>query len=268
MRRLLFVGLLLMTAPALPAQDVSVGVMARMESVILPGPELEPKPIDSRKTPVVVRFTAVYPHGSDFRYDLEWYGLDPGSYDLKDFLQRKDGKPATGLPALPVKVTSIRPPGQVEPNALVIDPGPRLGGYGTAVVAVAVAWTLGLVAILASFVFPRRRVAVAEAKPVSLADKLSPLVEGAMSGKLSTSELAALERSLMAYWRKKLRLDATEPTVAMDRLRADADAGPLLTQLETWLHRPGTRGAVNVGELLRPYRDLRADELDLAGATK
>ncbi|MGL6073608.1 MAG: hypothetical protein ACRC8S_05540 [Fimbriiglobus sp.] len=251
------------------AQSASVGVTVKMESVILPGPELEVKPIDSKKTPIILRITRTYPHGSDFRYDFEWYGLDPGDYDLKDFLQRKDGKPLGTLPATPLKVTAIRPPGQVEPNALVLTESPRIGGYRLVLIGLIVAWVLGLVAIVFSFFFPRRRITEGPTeKPVSLADKLSPLVEGAMRGELSTNQLASLERGLFAYWRKRLRLDATDPSEAMNRLRNDADAGPLLNQLENWLHRPGQQETVNVAELLKPYRNLRPDEVDLSGGER
>ena len=45
----------------------------------------------SARRPVVVRIADVYPHGSAFRYDLVYYGLEPGDYDLTEFLRRKDG---------------------------------------------------------------------------------------------------------------------------------------------------------------------------------
>ena len=41
------------------------------------------------------------------------------------------------------------------------------------------------------------------------------------------------------------------------------DAGPLLGQLETWLHQPGSHDPVDVAELLRPYRDLPPDAVDI-----
>ena len=31
------------------------------------------------------------PTSEDHRYDLVYYGLEPGGYDLRDFLRRKDG---------------------------------------------------------------------------------------------------------------------------------------------------------------------------------
>ena len=126
------------------------------------------------------------------------------------------------------------------------------------------AWGIGLLAIVLSFFFPRTRKAVGPTdKPLSLADRLTPLVEGAIAGKLSVAELAKLERGLFTYWRNRLKLDHTEPAVAIQTLRNHTDAGPLLVQLESWLHKPGPREAVNVADLLKPYRDLAPDAVEL-----
>jgi hypothetical protein len=240
----------------------------KLTGVVLPGSELEPKPYDDRKRPVVVQSLTAYPHGTAFRYDIEFYGLDPGTYDLRDYLKRKDGSPTTDLPPLPVKVNPIRPPGQVEPNKLEIDRGPRVGGYWLMVGAGVLVWVLGLLALVGWFLWPllRSHRGVAYARPVSLADRLRPLVEGAIAGKLTQPELASLERALLAFWRRRLGLEAAEPAEAMAVMRKDPDAGPLLGQLEAWLHKPGARGPADVAELLRPYRDLPPDAADLSDA--
>jgi Ca-activated chloride channel family protein len=240
----------------------------RFANLVLPGTELEAKPLTDRKAPVVVRVAAVHPHGTAFRYDIEYFGLEPGTHDLRDSLRRKDGSSAADLPPIPIRVNPVRPPGQVEPNDLAVAPGPRLGGYRLLVIGLGVLWGLGLVAIVLSFFFPRRpRPAAADAgRPLTLADRLRPLVEGAVAGRLSTGELADLERALMAYWRKRLRLEAAPPAEAIAALRRHPDAGPLLNRLEEWLHRPGPSAAgVDVGALLAPYRNLPPDALELDG---
>jgi hypothetical protein len=243
----------------------TVGMPGRLDGVVLPGPELEAVPPADRRAPVVLRIAAVYPHGTAFRYDLEYTGLEPGSFDLRAVLRRKDGKPAEGLPPVVVKIDPVRPPGQVEPNKLEIDPGPRLGGYRVLKIVFLAGWAVGVVVIVLSFFFPRRRRAIlAESdRPLSLADRLRPLVEKATAGKLTPAELAGLERGLMAYWRKRLRLEAVDPGEAIGRLRAHPEAGPLLAQLEAWLHRPGPPQPVDVPRLLAPYRDLPPDAVDL-----
>jgi hypothetical protein len=87
-------------------------------------------------------------------------------------------------------------------------------------------------------------------------------VDGAVAGKLSQPQLASLERTLLAFWRKRLRLEHTDPAEAIATLRSHAEAGPLLEQLEAWLHRPGTDRDVDAARLLKPYRDLPADALE------
>lgn len=264
-------ALALLAAVALPSfahaqPETSVGLSGKIEGLVLPGTELEAKPLEDRKAPVVLRVAAVYPHGTAFRYDLEYFGLEPGTHDLRNYMRRKDGSPTANLPPIPVTVNPVRPAGLVMPNELTIDPGPRLGGYRLLLIVLGALWGLGLVAIILSFFFPRRKRATGPAeRPVSLADRLRPLVEGAVAGRLGRDELAGLERGLLAYWRKRLRLEGAEPGEAMDALRRHKDAGPLLGKLEEWLHRPGPTGAVDVPALLAPYRDLPPDAVDLSG---
>lgn len=246
--------------------ETTVGMTGTLEGVVLPGPELEAVPLTDRKAKVVLRVARVYPHGTAFRYDLEYFGLEPGAHDLRPYLRRKDGSPVGELPALAVTVTPVLPPGHIQPNKLEIEKGPRLGGYWLLMIGGAALWAVGLVALVASFFFPRtKRVAGAVDRPVSMAERLRPLVEGAVAGTLSRAELADLERALLAYWRKRLKLEGEEPGAALEALRGHPEAGPLLARLEAWLHRPGVPEPVDVGALLAPYRDLPPEGLDLKG---
>jgi hypothetical protein len=252
-----------------PLAETNVGISGLLEAVVLPGTELEAKPLTDRKSPVVVRVVRVYPHGSAFRYDLDFVGLEPGVHDLRPQLRRKDGTALGELPPLFVSIAPILPKGQIDPNKLELEPSPRLGGYRLFLILFGVAWGIGLIAIVGSFIYPRRKKgAIAADQVVSLADKLRPLVEGAIAGTLSRIELANLERSLLAYWRKRLNLEAAEPGVAIDTIRNHPDGGPLMNQLEIWLHRPKTEqgAAIDVANLLAPYRDLPADEIELSNA--
>jgi hypothetical protein len=239
-----------------------VGIATVMRDVVLPGPELEALPT-TPESPLVLRVVEIWPHGTERRYDLEWYGLEPGTYDLAAFLRRVDGTPAEGLPALSVEVTSVLPAGLVRPNPLKPSPLPSVGGYTTVLVVLGVAWVLGLVALLAA---RRRRRALdgpAAAPPQTLADRLRPLVERAIDGTLPKEEHARLELALIALWRRRLALEAADGADALVALRAHADAGPLLRALEEWLHRPARARAANVdvAALLAPYRTLAPEDL-------
>jgi hypothetical protein len=238
----------------------SVGVPVRINQLVLPGSELEVKPLD-RRTPVVLRIVNVWPHGTAFRYDLEYYGLEPGAFDLKDYLRRKDRSSAADLPAIPVKVESVLPPGQVVPAALPPQPSPRVGGYRTALIAAGALWVVGLAALL--LVGRRRKKkAAAAARPLTLADRLRPLVEGAVAGRLPPARLAELERTLLVYWERRLNLRDRKPAEALAELRRHPDAGPLLRQLEIWLHQPAGAGKIDVPGLLAPYQNVPADGLE------
>lgn len=265
----------LATAPqhvsARPPQDVAsptVGMPARWNDVVLPGSELEAV-TSSRTSPVALRIVAVRPHGDSFRYDFEFWGLEPGVHDLRALLVRKDGSTKSDLPALEVTVRSaLGEEGMRLPNAPKPAELPELGGYEALLVAGGVVWVAGLGWMLLAG--RRRRAAELAAQPKvrSLAERLQPLVERAMRGELSREERAALELSLVALWRRRLRLDEARPAEVIATLRKHPDAGPLLSKLEEWLHRPQPRGAEEIPALLAPYRNLRAEELDSDGAAR
>ena len=61
--------------------------------------------------------------------DLVYYGLDPGEYDLGDFLKRRDGSATDTLPPLPIEIRSVLPAGQIRPNKLTGGDTPDVGGY-------------------------------------------------------------------------------------------------------------------------------------------
>ena len=265
-----FVILLDLVASSARAQvpETPVGIGGRVDQIVIPGPELEAAPHDDRQTPIRLRIVATYPHGAAFRYDLEYQGLQPGSFDLKDYLRRKDGSALTGVPALPVKIVTTLPPGQIEPNAPELGGSPVAGGYFILQIVVGSIWWIGLLLIIHYGFLRRKRAAEAAelAKPKTLAERLRPLVDGAIAGRLSQPELARLERTLIAYWRRRLQMDDAAPDQAIVALRAHAEAGPLLEQLDTWLHRPGTSASVDPARLLAPYQHLPADALEGAAS--
>jgi hypothetical protein len=240
--------------------SAAVGMQEKLDGIVLPGPELEVAPITD-ETPVILRIDAVYPHGDSFRYDIVYTGLEPGAYDVTKFLQRKDGLPVEELEPFPVTITSVLPEGQIEPHGLSYSRLPWLGGYRQLLIMGGVIWVAGL----AWFVYsrPRKPTAVAAEPdaPVSLADRLRPLVNDALAGKLPPARLAELERALIVYWRRRLKLDDMPPAAALAQLRTHDEAGPLLAQLDAWLHRPAGRGNVDVNQLLAPYQSIDPEEL-------
>jgi len=239
----------------------TVGMPQRIVDLILPGSPLEVLPIE-RDAPMVVRILQTIGHGPDQnRYELEYYCLDPGEYDLAKFFRRVDGSSTDDLPAINVTVKSQLGAGQVKPHELLTRETPRVGGYRLWLILGGILWFFGLLALL----FGGRKKLTPEeeaAKRISLADRLKPLVEDAMHGKLDDGKQAELERMLLTYWRGKLDLNDASAAEAITTLRKHETAGELLRQLEGWLHMPADRRQqVDVGKLLEPYRNIRASEI-------
>ncbi len=244
------------------SRSTSVGATVKIEQMVLPGSELEVKPLENRKLPVVLRIVNVDKHGSAHRYEMTYYALEAGTYDLRDYMQRKDGTPLGDVPEIKVTVKSQLPAGQVLPHELPAGRLASTGGYWWAVIAAGVLWAVGFLAILLVGRQKKLVEAVTVGNRHSLADQLRPLVERGIAGQLDAAERAGLERSLLAYWTRKLKLEANKPAERFAKLRDHADAGPLLNQLEAWLHQPGQQAGVDVAALLRPYQNLPADVLD------
>lgn len=246
-----------------PTHQTTVGMPAMIEELILPAPQLEVKPLAKRDDPLILRMVNSYPHGSSFRYDLEYYALEPGEYNLADYMQGVGGAAAGTLPPLLVTVKPLLAPGQILPNPVVPGAQPTLGGYRTWVAIGGLAWAALGYAIL---VVGRKRQLPTDdkksAEPITLADRLRPAVEAAVAGTLSDGELAELERTLFAFWRERLDLGSIPAAEAMRRLLVHPEAGQLMRQLEAWLHQPSADSSVDVAALLAPYRSMPADALN------
>ncbi len=261
----LFMGILFVLTASLSraedATDPTVGMTGTLEQRVLPGSELEVIPLAGSDSPLVLRITAAYPHGTDWRYDFSFYGLDPGTYDLRDYLRRKDASTMDGVPEIPVEIRAILPPGgQPKPHDPEHQKLPRVGGYKLLLIAGGVLW----VGVLALLLFAGRRKAGAgsenaETKPATLAERLRPIVLEAREGKLDKEGQARLERLLLAVWRKRLKVENASPGEAIRTLREHAEAGALLRALEDWLHRPpgAAKNEGDIDALLKPYEDFR-----------
>jgi hypothetical protein len=245
-------------------RTATVGMTIEIRDLVLPGSELVTRPIGV-KDPFVLRISATYPHGTSFRYDLECYGLEPGEYDIADWLLRRDGSSTDDLPPTMVTIRAALPPGQVLPHRPAEGDVSVFGGYGTLLVLLGVVWLIALPLII----FYRRdrggRGGVGvEERPLTLAERLRPMVLDAIRGTLTRKQRSQLELTLLAYWRRKLDLEGMAPAAALASLKQHPEAGPLLAALEEWLHHPAKQEETDLEKLLNPYRDLPADALEEA----
>jgi len=240
----------------------TVGFPVVLKQVLLPGSELTGRPVESREAKVVVRVLDSFAHGDGFRYDLEVTGYEPGVHNLSESLVRKDGNATADLPPVWVEITSQLPAGQVKPHQLPPTP-PSITGYYTALmIAAAGLWILGLLGILFWGRGKETHLSGKDRKP-TVADRLRPLLERAAAGKLNDDERASLERVLLAFWRKKLRLEKLPPAQLYPQLRQHPEAAGLLLQMEQWLHAPGASEGLDWQQLLEPYRTMDWTDLEL-----
>lgn len=241
---------LLLVTPTLAQEPprLPVGISGRLTDVVLPGPELEVAPVDST-TPVVIRLTAVQPHGdAGFRYDLEVYGLEAGRHDLTRWLRPRAGGLTRALPPLFLEVDGAAPPGALPADLRPAAP-PRVGGYRRALFAAGLLWGVGLLAL--ALVGRRRdRAATTPAAPPTPRERLATLL--AALGPQDVARQAEVERLIIDAWRERLGLHGLAPAEAMARLRAHPDAGAALGRLEAWLHRPAaTRSPLGADDLAK-----------------
>ena len=227
-----------------------VGQPLEIGEVFIPGEQVEPAPRRDRSPSLVVRVLEVKPAEGGFRYDFEVQGLDPGNYDLADFLSADQG---ADLPAIPLSITSGLP--DTPPRAHEIAPGelPQLGGYRTTLIVIGSLWLLAGIGIVAW----RKRRTVDEAHEQAmptLAERLSPLVKAAAAGDLGADERARLDRLVMGHWRERLpEIAALPPAEAMGQLRRHEEASPLVLAIERWLHSPAPTSSAELADLLKPY---------------
>ncbi len=225
-------------------------------SVALPRPDYQPRPLDDR-TELILRIEKVTPlTNGQHRYEFFYMGLEPGAYQLADFLIRPDGSRPDELGDLRIQVCALLPD---DHNGALNNYMPRqfpfIGGYRVMLIVLGVVWVGGI----AAFILLSRKKRVVAAlvvvvPPPSFAERLRPLVEEAAAGTLTVEGQANLERLLMGYWREKLNLPDLRMAESLARLKAHAEAGELLRALERWLHRPGGATQEEVVAVLEPYR--------------
>lgn len=238
--------------------ETTVGMGVDLVEFIIPGSEVRAKAVkDAGRADVIVRIENVFAHGTDHRYNLEVTPLVEGVFDLRDFLERVDGTPlgdeVDEIRILVDAVTDEAVPFPVDPAV----PHPDgVGGYTNTMMALAVLWGVGLVSLIFLGRGRRRAARVEQERgPVTLADRLRPLVERAGRGELDGSERAELERLVLAHWREKRGLSGASAAEAMASLRGDEEAGPLLQRLEQWFHSPRHEELTDgeIADLLAPY---------------
>lgn len=249
-------------SPEKPLASATVGAPRVIEDIVLPGTELAAKPIEGDPA-MIVQVVDSIPHGDSFRYTIRFSGLEPGPYDLAKWLVRKDASATDNLPAIPVEIESLLPAGQITPNELPKGWLPRMGGYKVVMSVAAALWSLVLLVLIFGKRKKQKSVEESGPPPRTLADLLRERLEAAFENKVAPQQYAELERMLFSMWRKRLGYESLPLQEAMTKIKAHDKAGPLMVQLENWMHRPAqSKQEVDLAKLVEPYRNMPVDELE------
>ena len=267
-RLLLMIAVLISSAQQKDTETLAsatVGAPTVIQDVILPGSELVAKPLTGDPAMIVQVVDAIR-HGDSFRYTFRFSGLEPGPYDLSEWLMRKDGSEIGDVPKVAVEIESLLAAGQITPNELPVGWLPSLGGYKVVMWVAIVLWTLVLLAIIFAGRKKKSKSVSTETPPRTLADLLKERLEAAYQDNVDPQQYAELERMLFSMWRKRLGYEELSLQDAVVKIKADPKAGPLMIQLEDWMHRPvDSDRQVDLPKLLEPYRNIAADELEAVG---
>ena len=251
--------------------SVTVGMVGKVDQILIPGGELEAVATTDPLAKIVVRVADTFRHGDAFRYNLEFTGLEPGRYDLSKSLKRKNpDESTTNIPSINVEVTSSLPVGKLEPskpNMLTI---PGWMRYWTKLDIFVVIWIIGLALLWGKSKATGQASVKVELTAPTIADTLKPLVKSACDGTIEPHQRAELESLLIHYWTTRLALADTAPGQILSILKNHPEAGPLILQLETWLHMPpglANESFTDLTELLRPYESIiePSDQATISG---
>ena len=249
-----FLGLFILILTSLlnhtQGQETPLGFPIKLTDVYIKGKKIEPIPRNDHSSSLVIRILQTKSASEGYRYDLEVYGLDPGSHLLKDYLHYiHDQSPVTDLKT-ELKITTIHPLDSIpSPKEISHTPPEPLGGYRTLIIVAGVIWSL----IFLSIIFYRKKQPTSKQEIIiekTLQERLSPLVTASAKGELSSEEQAHLERLIMGHWKQKL------PNHSFTQLRQHPDSSPLILKLEQWLHSPNpTITQHEISDILAPFSE-------------
>ncbi|MCE9547812.1 MAG: hypothetical protein K8T25_20255 [Planctomycetia bacterium] len=221
------------------------------------GPALEPRTVaPTAKNAIDLRVGIPIARDGKSQIELHFIGTRAGRFDLRDYLQRKDGQPLTDMQPIPIEVQALLPANFVGDLESHPDPPlPQFLPYRTILVILGAVWAaLGIRHVVRRFAARPRVVAVVSKTEPSLEEQISPLVAAAAEGKLSPADKARLEQLLLGIWRRRLELGDTSAEELLAKMRNHAEAGDLLKQLELWLHSRQRTEPADVDNLLASYR--------------
>jgi hypothetical protein len=243
----------------------SVGAEA-LYSLTLEREDIKAVPL-TYNAPLVARIKSIQPVDSQkFLYQVSYFGLEKGTFNLTDYLCTPDGN-RLRQPILPVHVSS-----HVPDSAEYVIQNPPISNHAKPPPYTALLSLSAFVWVAAGlWMFLPRGKKPAPAPPTvprkeavkvqTLEDLLRPLVEKAANKSISGEEKTRMEHILTQYWGALLRLDHLNSVEQLRRILDHVEAGALLRAVEQWLYQPDSEiPPAEINEILKPYLGLPITE--------
>lgn len=219
-------------------ESLRIGIESETDLVISKG-NLQSKRVDPQ-SPLILRVLTIRPLSDGrFIYRVAFTPLEPGSFNLSDYLVFPDDTPLGSNEPHPVTVLPrVTDPDQTTLLSMPFTRTPPAIPYTTWMVLLGLLWAaMGLRLFYKKKPAPQTAPAAPPPAP-TLAELLRPLVELAASGDLDIPGKARLERIFLQYWSQQLDLQKLTAIERMRAIRKHPDAGRLFRTMDSWIHRP------------------------------
>lgn len=213
--------------------------------------------------PLIVRIVRCEPAPDGFTYDLEYYGLEAGDYDLAEYLAFADKSANANIPSIPVAiVSSFAKTPELDMRKTEFRNIARTRLYSALWWGFVALWCVGLIAILA-FRPAGESSSVAPAAELTAWEKLKQRIECGTTDELTIAEKAEIERLAYVVLCQR-EFAGMETSLAVQHLRQAPNARAAIQEFEQWLHVPngGSIDFESAFAWASDQRDALSDQLD------
>jgi hypothetical protein len=188
-------------------------------------------------------------HIREDRYKIDYLGLLSGEYDLAPLLQQSDGRPASSLAPLAVRVSTQLPPGHGTDVFGLESPRVSIVSRYEALAGIAISlWIAAPIVAISLRALRRKPTVIVPPPPTqpSATELLRDAVRRAQGRDLTTDERARLELLLFRALTESRAGASTAPadvSRAIAALRSDPHTEGVVLAVERWLHAEQPEGA-------------------------
>jgi hypothetical protein len=249
------------TLLAVRQEALRIGIESETDLVLSKG-NLQAKRVDPQ-SPVILRVIAIRPlTDGRFIYRVAFTPLEPGSFNLSDYLVFPDDTPLGSTNPNPVTIAArVTNPDQTTLLGMPFPQTPPATRYAAWIVLLALLWLAAGLRLFSHKKPTPQPAPTPPPPPPTLAELLRPLVQLAASGDLDIPGKARLERIFLHYWSHQLDLQKLTPIEKIRAIRKHPEAGLLFRTMDAWIHRPEpVIPEEEIAAVLAPYAEIDAPE--------